>query len=245
MWHLHSGLPCISSTEAVLNKKEAVLTSTDRTFKLEMSFMNGMVGAGGQARLEQLLLDCMPDKSKSVTLQAMLQHCAQIQNSDLYKFCSRSAQGTTNACQEMLGSLLQGRPPVLPAESTPFLQDFRVKLQFFCRVKGKGGEQLVGQVAIQHFFDTASAKDPGIMTLEELEPLHTFGFLLSAKAQESIQDMTAKVMAKGEGADGKASHHKKHGKKRAQADESSAAPSKANAGKRVKTDLDMAMDMFA
>ena len=70
--------------------------------------------------------------------------------------------------------------------------------------------------------------------------------LLSAKAQESIQHMTAKVLAKGEGADGKASHHKKHGKKRAQADEGSAtSSSKANAGKKVKTDLDMAMDMFA
>jgi hypothetical protein len=41
----------------VLLKREAVLTSTDRTFKVEMSFMASMVGEGGQSRPSLLQID--------------------------------------------------------------------------------------------------------------------------------------------------------------------------------------------
>jgi len=49
----------VDSTKAVLQKREAVLTSTDRTFKVEMGFMASMVGEGGQAR-PSLKQNCGP-----------------------------------------------------------------------------------------------------------------------------------------------------------------------------------------
>lgn len=191
----------------------------------------------------------MPTASKEVRLDTMLQHCTAIQASDLYKFCSRNAQGSISACQEMLGSLLQGRPPVLLGQSTPFLQDFRVKLQFFCRSKGKDGKTLVGTNAIGRLLDVAKSKDPGLLTLEELEPLHTYGFLLSATAQETIKDLTTGVM---ERLDGKAPKHpsdKKLTKKRPQpilsAAGSSGDAAQTPAQKKNKSDVDLAMDMFS
>jgi hypothetical protein len=193
-----------------------------------------------------MLLSHMPTSTKEVSLDIMLQHCFAIQATDLYKFCSRNAQGSISACQEMLGCLLQGRPPVLLGQSTPFLQDFRIKLQFFCRCKGKDGKSLVGTNAIGRLLEVARSKDPGLLTLEELEPLHTFGFLLSAKAQEEIKDLTSGVLAKLDGAS-KQCGDKKLPRKRLQPIQSAAASSgdQTPAQKKSKSDVDLAMDMFS
>jgi hypothetical protein len=226
----------------VLLKKEAVLTSTDRTFKMEMSFMSSMVGMGGQNRLETMIMAAMPGPEQTVSLDIMLQHVAQIQVGDLFRFCSRGAQGSINACKEMIGSLLQGRAPLLLGQSTPFLQDFRVKLQFFCTATGPDGEALKGQPAIQHLFDVAKGKDEGLVTLEELEPLHTYGFLLGARTQEEIKSLTAKVLAKVD-SDGK-NADKKHAKKRSQLNAAGSSSGLGPDKKRAKTDLELATDMF-
>ena len=287
---------CMGSTKAVLLKREAVLTSTDSTFKVEMSFMTSMVGQGGQARpsliqinpipstnhhwqvltswykshysclgykpietcvangwgflqpypdrLEAMILSHMPTPSKDVSLDIMLQHCSLIQASDLYKFCSKNAQGSISACREMLGCLLQGRPPLLLGESTPFLQDFRIKLQFFCRCKGKDGKDLVGTNAIGRLLAIAKSKDPGLLTLEDLEPLHTYGFLLSARAQEEIKELTSRVVARVDG--GRLGSDKKLLKKRPLLVPIAAASSSSADGsqKRTKSDVDLAMELF-
>lgn len=209
-----------------------------------------VVIAASPPRLEAMLLSHMPTASKSVSLDIMLQHCTGIQSSDLYRFCSRNAQGSINACQEMLGCLLQGRPPLLLGQSTPFLQDFRVKLQFFCRCTDKDGKGLVGTHAIQHLLGIAKSKDAGLLTLEELEPLHTFGFLLSARAQEEIKDLTAQVLQKVDGAGRKGSGKKGGEKKRPQQLSSHAASSSTDcpqtpAQKKLKSDVDLAMEMFS
>ena len=52
----------MGSTKAVMLKREAALTSTDRTFKVEMSFMSSMVGEGGQARPSLMQVNPMPFK---------------------------------------------------------------------------------------------------------------------------------------------------------------------------------------
>jgi len=193
-----------------------------------------------------MLTSRMPTATKEVGLDVMLQQCAVIQASDLYKFCSRNAQGSISACQEMLGCLLQGRPPMLLGQSTPFLQDFRVKLQFFCRCKGKDGKSLVGTNAIGRLLEVAKSKDPGLLTLEELEPLHTYGFLLSAKAQEEIKGLTEGVMARF-GGSGKPGGDKKLPKKRPQPIQSAASSSgdQTPGQKKLKSDVDLAMDLFS
>ena len=290
------GFDCMGSTKAVLQKREAVLTSTDRTFKVEMSFMTSMVGEAGQSRpsliqinpiplkkhdwqvltswyelkygclvykpietcvangwgflqpypdrLEATILSHMPSASKDVSLDIMLQHCTAIQASDLYRFCSKNAQGSISACREMLGCLLQGRPPLLLGESTPFLQDFRVKLQFFCRCTGKDGKGMVGTNAIGRLLDLAKSKDAGLLTLEDLEPLHTFGFLLSARAQEEIKELTSRVVARVDG--GRLGSDKKLPKKRPLLVPIAAASSSSADGsqKRTKSDVDLAMELF-
>eukprot|EP00972_Heterocapsa_arctica_P006652 973509-Heterocapsa_arctica.AAC.1 len=80
------------------------------------------------------------------------------------------------------------------------------------------------------------------MTLDELEPLHTYGFLLGARTQEEIKDMTAQVMAKVD-SDGNAD--KKHGKKRSQAAAASSSSGLGPDHKRAKTDMEFATDMFS
>ena len=63
------GFDCMGSTKAVLQKREAVLTSTDRTFKVEMSFMTGMVGEGGQSRPSLIQINPIPLKKHDWQVQ--------------------------------------------------------------------------------------------------------------------------------------------------------------------------------
>ena len=199
------------------------------------------------ARLEAMLLSYMPTASKDVSLDIMLQQCTAIQATDLYRFCSKNAQGSISACRMMLGCLLQGRLPLLLGESTPFLQDFRVRLQFFCRCKGNDGKCMTGTNAIARLLEVAKAKDPGLLTLEELEPLHTYGFLLSARAQEEIKDLTTSVVTRVDGAGRQGSDKKLHKKRPLPvpiAAASSAASSAEGSQKRTKSDVDLAMELF-
>ena len=100
---------------------------------------------------------------------------------------------------------------------------------------------------IGRLLEAAEAKDRGLLNLEELEPLHTYGFLLSARAQEEITELTTSVVTRVDGAGRQGSDKKLHKKRPVLvpiAAASSAASSAEGSQKRTKSDVDLAMELF-
>ena len=77
--------------------------------------------------------------------------------------------------------------------------------------------------------------------------MHTYGFLLSARAQEDIKELTSGVVKRVDGA-GKHGSDKKLPKKRPQpvpiAAASSGVGSAEGSQKRIKSDVSLAMEFF-
>lgn len=195
------------SIKAVLRNKEALLTSTDPSFKLEIALFTEMSGAAGERRLQLSFMKLLPTEDKRVGIEQAAQQATLMQKSELFDFVTKSAQGQFQAAQEMLCAMLQGREPAgkVGASATSWLSMVKVQLQYFCVESSapKGNQKgqvktLVGVPAIKEKFKRLTALSPEKLSLASLEPLHVFGWLLSSDERERVRDLTARVLAASE-----------------------------------------------
>ena len=77
--------------------------------------------------LTQRLQEDKRKQSKVVSLRDMLQLATQIQAGDLYKFCNKNAQGTINVATEVLGQMMQRKPPVIPSQAPQTFRSSRMR----------------------------------------------------------------------------------------------------------------------
>ena len=90
-----------------------------------------MVGAGGEARLQDKFLSAMPTADKAASLSDVVQRGVEISSSELFRFCNKGAQGSLTTCIDMLSKMMLGKPPQLPSETSPFIGRLTSRLQFF------------------------------------------------------------------------------------------------------------------
>jgi hypothetical protein len=206
--------------------------------------MCDMVGSGGESRLHERLMQCMPTLQKAVTIDNVLQQGVQLTTSALHRFCNQSAQGTLHTCLDMLHKMKAGRPPQLPKDTTPNIAEFIARLQFFCRLKvdstGKNKEckELVGHDAIQEIWAKLSAQKDSLK-LDELQPLHVFSFLLSPEDQKAAFQLTHEMLTQTSGKGGK------HGKgKECKASSSSCSQPSSSSLKHEDATMSAAAEMF-
>jgi hypothetical protein len=101
---------------------------------------------------------------------------------------------------------------------------------------------LTGVAAVKHLFGVVgAAAKGGKMTMEQLQPMHVFGYLLDTAQQEAVRGWTKELVTSlasdvAEGRQAMAS-----GKK---AGSSGAASSKSAKSSSEPTDLDRAMSLF-
>jgi hypothetical protein len=194
--------------QALLLSKQSLLLSLDPGFKVELSFMCDMVGSGGESRLHERLMACMPTIQNATTIDTVLQQGVQLTTSALHKFCNQSAQGTLHTCLDMLHKMKSGRPPQLPKDTTPNISEFIARLSLFCRLKlepakeGDETKELVGHDAIQEIWAQLSAKKDELK-LDDLQPLHVFSFLLSPEDQKAAFKLTHGLLTQSTGKGGK------------------------------------------
>ena len=180
-------------------RKEAALTSIDKTFKVETSFMVDMAGPGGEAMLQSAFLSMLPTAGKALTLESAVESAQVLQEGGLLNFCSPSAQDSIKAAAAMMNSMLQGHGPSFSMAS-PFESQVKVQLQFFCRhhqlSKDGLAMELVGQGALQAMLSQAKATGHKDLAMADMEPFHASNWLLDPSEQEVVDDLTAKVLAK-------------------------------------------------
>ena len=65
----------------------------DDTFKVEIAFVSTMVGAGGEAILQEKVLQCLPSDAKVISESQCLASLKVLEASKLYTFVGAGAQG--------------------------------------------------------------------------------------------------------------------------------------------------------
>ncbi len=130
----------------ILNEKMVLLLQVDETFKIELAMVEHMVRGGGEARLHQQVLYCLPAVGKPVNVASCALELVSVQKSVLHKFCNRATQGSVAVVIDAVRSLQRGLPPnMLTLAGTPFFDSVRLRFMHFffatCRWAGKTGRQ--------------------------------------------------------------------------------------------------------
>ena len=231
--------------QALLLSKQDNLLGLDPGFKVELSLMVDMVGTGGENRLHERLMACMPTMTRATSIENVLQAGVQLATSALHKFCNQSAQGTLHTCLDMLHKMKVGRPPQLPKDTTRNIGEFVASLQFFCRHKPEAVEgeemkkELVGHDAIQEIRAQLSAKKDDLKP-DDLQPLHVFSFLLSPEDQKAAFQLTHELLTQATGKAGKSGK----GKDIKGTASSSFAQSASSGSRHEDTTMPAAAEMF-
>jgi hypothetical protein len=186
--------------QATLEANERRLTSLDPCWKLEYSFLKDMLGEAGFAKLQADFLAQLPTKEVAQDLAASVQGVRLVLAAQLFKFVPKPDQGQLSAAYGLLARMQQGFAPTLPKNPCPFLQDVWARLPFFARAtrtKGSKGEgkkaELVGAEAVRHMLTELAEMSEEALTLEHIEKVAIFSFLLSKPEEQTLQGFVDKV----------------------------------------------------
>jgi hypothetical protein len=127
---------------------EARALAVDPTFAIEVKFFTEMVGENGQTRLQQKVLNALPSTDRAFSVEDVVQKLALIRATDLFSFCTASAQGQIRIAIEAIHAVAEGREPNLSASLGDFHAKVRHSINCFCvyttkdKVKTFGGDAL-------------------------------------------------------------------------------------------------------
>lgn len=142
-----------------LKKKTPLLQSLDASCCIELAVMQGLLGEGGVTLMQNKIVECLPSKSTSLTIEHSMQLLTEVQASGLYTFTSADAQRTLDAVKEMLIGMLRGKSPKVSSMRTdPFMTLVADQLPYYCIENvGDQGKQkkLAGADAIRVKLDQA------------------------------------------------------------------------------------------
>ena len=95
----------------VLAIKEKTLSALDRTFRIEMSFMESMAGGAGQDMLLQKVAATLPSPAKPCSPAETLSKLGSLFSSQLYAFPNKQAQQSAALIRSAVTQISLGRRP--------------------------------------------------------------------------------------------------------------------------------------
>jgi molybdopterin converting factor small subunit len=186
----------------VLKGSQAMLCALDKSFILEIAF----VQENGQEQLDlavaRHLLDCMPSKQKAVTLSQCLKRVTELKDSKMVQFTALSVQSKLEVCKSVLQKMLKGIPPHLNLKDDKgFFGDFFTHLEFFARARrgeGKSSVELCGKPAVEASVSALKAtlaQEKRSPAMGELDSIMCFEYLLGPADKAQLQTWQADALA--------------------------------------------------
>ena len=173
----------------------------DRSFVVEMAFIEAMNSGEGVKMLMQEVTLCLPSPSVPMTTEVSLRRLSSLVAKPLYEFVNKTAQAEANFMKKAVQSMhLKRRPPALDAGCSPTLSSTYALLANFCStvVPGdtEGAEQtLYGKSAIDVLFDAVKAKEGrgDALSTEDLS-IGRFFFALSAAQNALLKEWCSRLL---------------------------------------------------
>jgi hypothetical protein len=166
----------------------AMLLSLDRSFKLELEFLQQNGEAAMEKAVEKNILAALPSATKATTLSQSMQSLQDIKVSQLGRFCSHASKAQVTCVLELVANMTKGvAPDGKFATASTFYTNVWEQLPYFMRrgvVVTEAGKTvkklLVGKAALMVGFTEVQARmaKKDAVKLHELEIYQSFKFLL-------------------------------------------------------------------
>ena len=201
---------CLEDMKKILTNNASQLVSIDRSFKLELEYLNSALDTDLVETVQKQILAKLPSTRSVVTMQQAADNLAVLRSSQIGEMCSRYCQAKIEAVRDLVTNMARGVPPDSKlCEDIGFFSTVLQRLACFQRatVHEKVGDgmktvELVGKRALDAAFGTMRAKmkeDSSKVTLVELENFQSFKWLLNdtekKELAEWVQDVLKKLVA--------------------------------------------------
>lgn len=177
----------------VLKGSTAMLCAIDKSFLLEIAFVQESGAHELELAVTRQLVASMPSKAKAVSLAQALQRLDGLTESQMVKFSSLHQQRQLDVCKSVLQKMLKGIAPHkdLGDAKAGMLFDFYQLLENFARAsKGNKGVELVGKPAVQVMISSLKAtlsEHKRAPTLVEIDAIHCFDYLMTSEEVEQLK----------------------------------------------------------
>lgn len=195
-----------SQYNEVLQNKASVLKQLDRSFMVELAALKLMVESRGPTRLQDQVLDCMPSETSARVAGDVVDMVTHLREGNLYKFVAPSARASIDGAREFLLALESGGVQVKDVPAEGFMREILNRSKYFARFMREdsasaGQMMLFGAEALEETMARLAEKsktEDGI-TVDDLEVPTMLAFLLPAKTQELLQQLTGHTIRKAMG----------------------------------------------
>jgi len=161
--------------QAKLATQEVKLLSLDPMFRIELELLTGACGASGQTKLKELFMDILPNATKVVEIQSVIQKANVLQASKLWSMVGSQAHGLIKAAMRMLNDISQGEPPKLPCGACQWLVEVYARLPWLATTRNvardKAGKTVTttlrGKDAVLHAWKAIEDKGAAELSLQD------------------------------------------------------------------------------
>eukprot|EP00971_Amphidinium_carterae_P295301 5864505-Amphidinium_carterae.2 len=177
------------------------ISGWDTWFCIDLALLKVMSGAAGQRKVQTSILAVLPDAGSPKSIDIAVEELKTMERSDLCRYAGSQSKGDLAATLELLNQIKCSIMPARVASPSPFMLSLWSRLPFFAtvEVEAKGGKEeekkiLMGQVAIDHLWETLQSTPEADVTQRQVDSLGVWAYLLSKEAQEQLHAMSLKVL---------------------------------------------------
>lgn len=157
-----------------LKKKTPLLQSLDASCCIELAVMQGLLGEGGLALMQNKIIKCMPSKDTPRNIEHCLQLMSEVGSSGTWQFSGADARRTLDAIREMLIAMTRGKAPKIASMKTDIFMSKIVDLlpELCIEIVGEKDKEkkISGKSAIKMKLDKAGRAIHRIIHMSRVKP---------------------------------------------------------------------------
>lgn len=157
-----------------LKKKTPLLQSLDASCCIELAVMQGLLGEGGLALMQNRIIESMPSKGRPRNIEHCLQLLSEVGSSGTWQFSGADARRTLDAVREMLIGMARGKAPKIASMKTDiFMAKIADLLPELCiEIVGEKDKEkkITGQSAIRMKLDKAGRARQRVNHMNRVNP---------------------------------------------------------------------------
>jgi len=186
-----------SEMRAIITRNKSAILGLDKTFTLELSFLEGAEALVEETVLRRTL-GCLPSQSQLLTFQESLRMLSDLNKSDMCKKAPEAAKERITSVIRVVNSMARGQVPEGSKDLTAvFFSQALTRCSYFMNVTfvgAKGG--LVGKPSLDAYLQDLSSRmdEDEAFGISVIEKVKCFFWLLSAEQDGLVKHLTAHAL---------------------------------------------------